>query len=60
MDDDIVGSDPVLVVDDDNAPDEPVDPNADEYDDSEEGATERGHPVPSTHGSENAVWGEGE
>lgn len=39
------------------AADEPVDPDAHEFDDADEGAGEDGTPVTSLHGSENAVWG---
>lgn len=37
--------------------DEPVDPNAHEFDDSDEGTDERGNPVTSVEGSEELTWG---
>lgn len=54
MDDDIPGDDPVLLVEPD--PVDPVDPDADVYDDSDEGADNDGTPITSVHGSENDVW----
>lgn len=54
-DDDQVGPDPVLVV----APgDDPHDPEAHLYDDSDEGADVDGTPVLSVDGSEVETWGE--
>jgi hypothetical protein len=38
--------------------DEPVDPNAHEFDDADEGADDNGTPITSLNGSETAVWGE--
>lgn len=40
-------------------PQDPVDPDADEYDDTDEGADEDGTPVTSVHGSEEKKWGDG-
>lgn len=36
--------------------DMPVDPDALEYDDSDEGADDAGEPITSVHGSEELVW----
>jgi hypothetical protein len=38
--------------------DEPVDPDAHEFDDSDEGTDAEGVPVRSVEGSEKQVWGE--
>lgn len=38
--------------------DEPTDPQAHEFDDSDEGALDDGTPVTSVHGSEELTWAE--